>query len=125
VLWVLALSGSMELGSYRLQVLHTGCEAGPSLAGYDSAHEVSERVRFALQAMKGMGLSKMSTNGWEKRGKTVRGLIQELQTFENQDLKVEIAFQPGGDSFPISLIGNDGGKCILFCLAGRSEPGME
>lgn len=55
----------------------------------------------------------------------MRGLIEELQTFENQGLKVEIAFQPGGDSFPISLVGNDGGKCILFCLAGRSEPSPE
>ena len=67
----------------------------------------------------------MSGNGWEKRGKTVRGLIEELQTFENQDLKVEIAFQPSENSFPISLVGNDGGKCILFCLAGRSEPSPE
>lgn len=64
----------------------------------------------------------MSVHGWESRGKTVRGLIEELRTFENQDLKVEIAFEPGEESFPISLVGNDGGKCILFCLAGRSKP---
>jgi hypothetical protein len=64
----------------------------------------------------------VSVNGWESRGKTVRGLIEELRSFENQDLKVEIAFEPSEENFPISLVGNDGGKCILFCLAGRSKP---
>ncbi len=49
----------------------------------------------------------MSVNGWESRAKTVRGLIEELRSFENQDLKVEIAFEPGEESSPISLVGND------------------
>lgn len=64
----------------------------------------------------------MAGNRWEKRGKTVQGLIEELQTFENQNLKVEISFDPGGESFPISLVGNDSGKCILFCLGRAYGP---
>lgn len=64
----------------------------------------------------------MQKNGWERRGKTVRGLIEELQAFEDQDLRVEITFEPGAASFPISLVGNDGGKCIFLCLGGPSEP---
>jgi hypothetical protein len=67
----------------------------------------------------------MAESGWERRGKTVQGLIEELQTFENKNLKVELSFEPGGDSFPISLVGKDSGKCILFSLGGASASSAE
>lgn len=48
------------------------------------------------------------------RGKTIKGLIEELMTFEDQDLYVEISVDGGDTVRPISLVGKEGGKCILF-----------
>lgn len=41
---------------------------------------------------------------WVTRGKTIKGLIEELQTFENQDLFVEMSLDGGETSKPISLV---------------------
>lgn len=52
---------------------------------------------------------------WVTRGKTIKQLIAELKSFENQDLEVKISID-GGDSFKcISLVGksNEGG--VQFC----------
>ncbi|MCA6061793.1 hypothetical protein HUF18_18580 [Thalassolituus sp. ST750PaO-4] len=51
---------------------------------------------------------------WVTRGKTIKQLIKELQTFENQDLEVKVSTD-GGETFKcISLVGkhNDNGTPI-------------
>ena len=50
---------------------------------------------------------------WVTRGKTIRQLIKELQTFENQDLLVEISLDGGDKHKPISLVGKYGEFCLL------------
>lgn len=51
---------------------------------------------------------------WVTRGKTISQLIQELQSFENQDLEVRISFDVDGATHkPISLVGKYGDYCIL------------
>jgi hypothetical protein len=50
---------------------------------------------------------------WITRGKTIRQLIKELQTFENQNLKVEISLDDGETHKPISLVGKYGDYCLL------------
>ncbi|MBW8776593.1 MAG: hypothetical protein JF596_16745 [Stenotrophomonas sp.] len=56
----------------------------------------------------------MSESSWVVRGKTIRGLIEELITFEDQDMYVEISVDGGDTVRPISLVGKDEGKCVLF-----------
>lgn len=50
---------------------------------------------------------------WVTRGKSIRKLILELQTFENQDLEVRISLDDGETHKPISLVGKYGGYCVL------------
>lgn len=51
---------------------------------------------------------------WVTRGKTIKGLIEELLTFEDQSLFVEISFDDGETSMPISLVGKVNSKCLLM-----------
>ncbi|AUF95483.1 MULTISPECIES: hypothetical protein [unclassified Pseudomonas] len=51
---------------------------------------------------------------WENRGKTVAELIAELKTFGDQHLKVEISFDEGETSRPISIVVKRDGKCLLL-----------
>lgn len=51
---------------------------------------------------------------WENRGKTIEQLIKELQSFENQQLLVELSLDSGDSSKPISLVVKDQGKCVLM-----------
>ncbi|GAD04261.1 hypothetical protein [Agarivorans albus] len=52
---------------------------------------------------------------WVTRGKTIKQLIQELQSFENQELEVKISID-GGDTFKcISLVGKHHEGDISFC----------
>ena len=62
----------------------------------------------------------MKGDGWELRGKTIEGLIRELQSFSDQNLLVEISIDGGETSYPISLVVKDDGKCVLF-FAGRES----
>ena len=48
------------------------------------------------------------------KGKTIRQLIKELQTFENQDLEVQISLDEGETCKPIRLVGRDGDYCLLM-----------
>ena len=57
--------------------------------------------------------------GWESRGKTVEGLIEELKTFEDKNIKVEISLDGGVTSRPISLVGKKNGKCLLINIVAR------
>jgi hypothetical protein len=50
---------------------------------------------------------------WPNRGKTIRQLIKELQSFENQDLLVEISIDGGQTQRPISLVKRSEGTCLL------------
>jgi hypothetical protein len=47
----------------------------------------------------------MAEPAWTGNGKTIAGLIKELQSFEDQTLEVRISFDGGGTSLPISLVG--------------------
>jgi len=51
---------------------------------------------------------------WTSKGKTVAQLIQELQTFENQQMEVRISLDGGDTSFPISLVGKSNGKYAVL-----------
>lgn len=50
---------------------------------------------------------------WVLRGKTIRQLIAELRTFEDQDLLVEVSLDGGATHRPISLVKKSGSKCLL------------
>ncbi|MFT0869234.1 hypothetical protein [Pseudomonas sp. CAM1A] len=58
---------------------------------------------------------------WENRGKTIEQLIRELQSFENQQLLVELSLDSGETSKPISLVVKDGGKCVLMYVDNSLE----
>jgi len=51
---------------------------------------------------------------WVTRGKTIRGLIAELNSFENQELEVRISLDCGETHRPISLVGKFGKYCVLL-----------
>lgn len=59
---------------------------------------------------------------WETRGKTIEGLIKELESFEDKSLKVELSLDGGVTSRPISLVGKVDGKCVLMnIVVGAAE----
>ncbi|MGQ8920204.1 hypothetical protein ACUUYP_22655 [Pseudomonas lundensis] len=50
---------------------------------------------------------------WVLKGKKISQLIEELQSFENQDLLVEISLDGGNTHKPISLVKKSGDVCLL------------
>ena len=63
-----------------------------------------------------MAVEKTIQPEWMNRGKTIRQLIQELQSFENQELEVKISVDDGNTKRPISLVLKSEGLCLLaFC----------
>lgn len=52
---------------------------------------------------------------WVTRGKTIKQLIKELQTFENQNLEVKISTNDGETFRCISLVGKHREKDVEFC----------
>ena len=50
---------------------------------------------------------------WVTRGKTICQLINELQSFENQDLEVRISLDGGVTSKCISLVSKSNGVALL------------
>jgi len=54
-----------------------------------------------------------SAPNWVSRGKTIRELIQELQTFEDQGLEVQISIDDGESRRSISLVKKSRGCCLL------------
>ncbi len=42
---------------------------------------------------------------WTSKGKSVAQLIEELRTFESQEMEVRISLDGGDTSVPISLVG--------------------
>ncbi|WP_306582025.1 hypothetical protein [Dokdonella sp.] len=51
---------------------------------------------------------------WVTLGKTIRQLIRELETFEDQELEVRISLDGGSSHECISLIGKLDGKAVLM-----------
>jgi len=50
---------------------------------------------------------------WTSRGKTIKQLIAELQSFEDQSLEVRISLDDGETSLPISLVARRAGAAVL------------
>ena len=50
---------------------------------------------------------------WVTKGKTIKQLIKELQSFEDQDFMVEISIDGGDTHKPISLVKKSGDVCLL------------
>lgn len=64
---------------------------------------------------------------WVTQGKTIKELILELQTFENQDCEVKISTDDGASFRPISVVtheyqGEDGTR---FCGLQNCEDAEE
>ena len=51
---------------------------------------------------------------WTSRGKSVAQLIEELRTFENQQMEVRISLDGGETSVPISLVVRSNGKYAVL-----------
>ena len=62
--------------------------------------------------------SKHPIPAWVTRGKTIRQLINELQTFEDQDMEVRISVDYGDSHFGISMVGK---HKETFCLLLNAE----
>lgn len=58
---------------------------------------------------------------WVIQGKSIKQLIKELESFEDQNLLVEISFDDGETSKPISLVGKIEGKCMLLNCENSTE----
>lgn len=58
---------------------------------------------------------------WESRGKTIEGLIRELNSFEDKTLKVELSLDGGITSNPISLVSKVNGLCLLISIKPKND----
>lgn len=58
---------------------------------------------------------------WITRGKTIRQLIQELQSFENQDLEVRISVDGGKVHKCVSLVEKRAAGATHICLLVNCE----
>lgn len=59
-------------------------------------------------------MKKTEMPDWITRGKTISELIEELRSFEDQTLMVEISVDGGVSKKPISLVGKEDDVCVLF-----------
>ena len=51
---------------------------------------------------------------WVTKGKTISQLVEELKTFENQELEVKISFDEGKTCKPISILAKRDNYCLLL-----------
>jgi hypothetical protein len=58
------------------------------------------------------------TPDWVTRGKTIRQLIKELSTFENQELEVRLSLDGGNSHHPISIVEKHENR---FCVLVNAE----
>lgn len=58
---------------------------------------------------------------WVIRGKSIRQLIEELRSFEDQDAEIRISLDCGDTSKCISLVGMFGGKPTLVNCEGQGD----
>ena len=69
-----------------------------------------------------MDKDNINTNpNWVTRGKSIRQLIEELQTFEDQDIEVKISVDDGETFKCISLVENVNENDRSFCSLTNSE----
>jgi len=52
---------------------------------------------------------------WITRGKTIKGLIEELQSLDDQDLEVRISIDDGETFKPISLVTRENKDGKYYC----------
>jgi hypothetical protein len=50
---------------------------------------------------------------WVTRGKTIRQLIEELKTFEDQDMEVQLSLDDGETHKPVSILVKREGYCLI------------
>jgi hypothetical protein len=50
---------------------------------------------------------------WVTRGKTIRQLIEELQSFEDQDMVARMSLDDGATHHGISIVQKSDGCCVL------------
>jgi hypothetical protein len=57
----------------------------------------------------------MSKNNpeWVTSGKSIAALIEDLLSFEDQDLEARISLDGGATSKPISIVKKSGGACLI------------
>lgn len=58
---------------------------------------------------------------WVTRGKTIKQLITELQTFKDQEMIVEVSIDGGESTIPISLVRKLRPVCALAVLITTSK----
>ena len=64
----------------------------------------------------------MTNPEWISKGKSVAQLIEELRTFEDQEMEVRISLDSGETSYPIALVGRFNGKyAVLFNCQDSSK----
>ena len=73
----------------------------------DVIHSSSSRQRNEIT------MAKHEIPEWVTRGKTIRQLIAELQTFENQDVEVRISVNYGNTDRCVSIVEQRGDYCVL------------
>ncbi|MCY1559267.1 hypothetical protein D9M68_962870 [compost metagenome] len=56
---------------------------------------------------------------WGSRGKIIEDLIEELKSFEDKSIIVELSLDGGSTSKPISLVGKKNGKCLLISICAE------
>jgi hypothetical protein len=56
----------------------------------------------------------MTVPSWVTRGKSIRQLIQELSSFEDQELEVRISLDEGDTHRCVSLVVKKDGCCVLM-----------
>ena len=61
------------------------------------------------------------SENWVTCGKSIRKLIEELQTFENQDLEVRVSIDGGKNHKPISIVGKEGDESNIVCVLKYCE----
>lgn len=69
-----------------------------------------------IVTLKGLGIEMEQINKnpeWVTRGKKIKELIKELQSFENQELEVRISLDDGETHKPISIVEKVDGFCVL------------
>ena len=79
------------------------------------------KLWISMQKESGITESTKPQDHWIARGKVVRGLIKELNTFSNKDSPVEISMDGGVTSYPINYpVLRDG---IVIIAAVEKVPG--
>jgi hypothetical protein len=58
------------------------------------------------------------SSSWQKRGTTIAELIEQLRSFENQEMEVRVSLDDGDSHSPVYLVGKVDGSCVLFVRSG-------